>query len=107
MRNAWKAESSPGSVSFTYEPFGDHPGGEYCVEREYNWYDPEGRLPAVRTVFGKRPVGNSARRRLPPGGSCSQYGYRFDAPRRSLGRSSAGCSSQPGEARRGQPIAAP
>ncbi len=40
------------NVSFTYEPFGDYPDGEYYVGRDYYWYDPTGRLPSMNeSVF--------------------------------------------------------
>jgi hypothetical protein len=43
-----KLNPATASVFFSYEAFGDYPGGEYCLGRTYYWYDPEGRLPAVR-----------------------------------------------------------
>jgi hypothetical protein len=35
------------NVSFSYEPFGDYPDGEYNVGRVYYWYDPNGNLPTA------------------------------------------------------------
>jgi hypothetical protein len=35
------------NVSFSYEPIGDYPDGQYNIGRVYYWYDPSGLLPAV------------------------------------------------------------
>ena len=34
-------------VGFEFVPAGDYPDGDYCVGRNYYWYDPERKVPKI------------------------------------------------------------
>jgi hypothetical protein len=42
-----KLDPRTSNVSFSYEPIGNYPDGDYNIGRVYYWYDPNGSLPAT------------------------------------------------------------